>query len=208
MTMIPAHHRTVATAALGAVASVLLAGCSSSAPAVSANAAGNSSTPAVNAVPSSSVVAAPTSGPAQTPVAASTPAHATTSGGGHACSLVTEQEASAALGADPGPGQSDTSGPASSCMYGSSPSIVTVNLVPVGGKQYFDHARQVTGSAGHEVTVSGIGDEAFSVASGPAASVEFVKGDALVAIVILRGMTGSPAIAQATVLAKLAASRI
>lgn len=88
--------RIVATVVLGLTGGLLLAGCSS----------GPTGAAAPGGVPTSGSPSSST-----TPPAAS---HAD----GTACSLITEQEASTALGTDPGPGAAESQGIATSCMFG------------------------------------------------------------------------------------------
>jgi hypothetical protein len=148
------HPRTGAATALGIAASLLLAACSSSSPTHANTPIAHSNNSATSSSP-----ADPTS-TTGTPVGAISAAAPT--GGTNACLLVTEQEAAAALGADPGPGQDVTAHGASSCMYGTSPLIVTVNLLPTGGKAAYDHARGLA-PAGHLVDVTDVGAAAFGV---------------------------------------------
>lgn len=181
---------TARAAAWGMAASLLLAGCSSASPSPGKTAP----------VPDGSTTVSPTAGSA---AAAPEPAAAATA----ACSLVTEQEAGAALGADPGRGQAVSSHGASSCMYGASPAIVTVNVVPARGKAAYDHVRAQAG-AGQLVDIAGVGDAAFGTFSGPAASVQFYKGDTFVAVVLFTGRAGASPKDQVVILAKTAAGRL
>ena len=56
-----------------------------------------------------------------------------------ACSLVTQEEAGMALGADPGPGELDSRARGSGCSYGTMPGIVMVNVVAPGGQADYNH---------------------------------------------------------------------
>lgn len=192
------HRRlrcSLTAAATGLAAGLLLAGCTTSPT--------NANTPLTgsNANATSSSPAAPTSTTA-TAVGASSPG---APAGTNACALVSEQEAGAALGTDPGAGQAVTSHGASSCMYGTSPMIVTVNLVPTGGKAAYDHLHA---TAGQLVNIPGVGDAAFGTFHGPAAGIDFYKGDIFVAVVLVTGQASAPPKDQAIALAKMAASRI
>ncbi len=124
-----------------------------------------------------------------------------------ACSLVTQQEAGMALGADPGPGELDSRDGGSACIYGTTPGIVMVNVVAPGGQADYNH---LLGQAqpGQTFDVTGVGDGAFGVAVGPTAGVWFYKGDSLVAVNVMAGMTGPPPTDMAIQLATTAASRI
>lgn len=124
-----------------------------------------------------------------------------------ACSLITEQEASTALGTDPGPGAADSQGIATSCAFGTPPYVVTINLVPGGGKAAYEHALGIA-KARQLVTISGVGDGAFGEFKGSFATIEFYKGDALVNVVLgVKGATAPPQ-DQTMVLAQLAAGRL
>jgi len=124
-----------------------------------------------------------------------------------ACSLVTQEEAGMALGADPGPGELDSREGGSGCTYGTMPGIVMVNVVAPGGQADYNH---ILGQAqpGQTFDVTGVGDGAFGLAVGPTAGVWFYKGDSLVAINVMAGSTGQPPTDMAIQLATTAASRI
>lgn len=72
---------------------------------------------------------------------------------------------------------------ASACVYGQlpSPGIVTVNVVPSVGKAGFEKAREMK-RVGKPEDVAGLGDGAFAALIGPAASIEFYRGDTLVVV--------------------------
>ncbi len=174
--------------ALATIGWLLLAGCANS----------PASAPATNG----SVPAAQAAGDGGAPSAAAPAGH-----GGDACSLVTEAEAANVLATDPGPGTPDGTGGATSCTYGESPSILTVNTFSPGGKAAYDHARGVMTAKG-TIDLPGVGDGAFGLFTGPEGAVEFYQGDVLVAIVLIIGKTGAPDKDQLIAMAKLAASRI
>ncbi len=166
---------------IASAAALMLAGCSTG-----TSSAGQSATGTTPAVSSSPAVAVP---------AAAT-----------ACALVSEREASAALGSDPGAGTEAVDGSNSSCKFGNYPTLLTVNLISTTGKTDFDHLKsQDTG--GKLVPVSGLGDEAFAVTEGPAASIWFTHGTAMVAIVVVLG-SGSNPNAEALAVARAANGRL
>jgi hypothetical protein len=178
------HPRIIATVVLGLSGSLLLAGCS----------IGSPSTP----------IAADPSGSAAPSASASPSGH---TGAVAACSLITEQEASTALGADPGPGAADARGIATSCTFGSPPSLLRVDLVPADGKAGYAHALDLAKS-NSVVTINGVGDEAFGTFNNAIGAIEFSKGDAVV-IVVLAPLDASKASQnKMTVLATLAAGRL
>ena len=176
--------RTAAIIALGLTGSLLLVGCSSGLP---------NSTQAGGAPASAA------------PSAAASPSGG--SGAAAACSLITEQEASTALGSDPGPGVADTLGIATSCTFGTPPSILRVDLVPTDGKASYEHALGLA-KAHPVVTISGVGDGAFGTFNGTVGSIEFYKGDAVVSILLAANGASTPSQDKLTVLAKQAAGRL
>lgn len=132
-------------------------------------------------------------------------------GANEACSLVTEQEAGAALGADPGPGiQTALEGTATACTYRAGGSTLQFSLTLSGGKTTYDeeHAKIPSAAASLISDMTGIGDNAFGQFQGPRGAINFDKGDALVVIGLnLAGATDPPR-DQLTVLATAAAGRI
>jgi hypothetical protein len=124
----------------------------------------------------------------------------------NACALVSEADATTALGTDPGPGTS-TEGQhgASSCSFGQYPSLLIVNLIPTDGKASYDNLLGDP-KTGPTTQVSGVGDAAFFVSKPGTAGFDFRRGDAFVAIVLVTG--GASPVDQATVLASELASRL
>jgi uncharacterized protein DUF3558 len=181
------RQRTIVATAIGIAGCLLLAGCSGGSP---------------GQAPSST--AHPATGAATTIGTAPPTAHA---GAVDPCSLVTEDEAGAALGADPGPGEMSTAHGASSCIYGESPTLVSVSLVPNGGKAAYLQARSQA-PAGQLNDVAALGDGAFGVFTGSAAEIWFYQGDSMVAVGLIVGGSATPLKDPAVVLAELAAGRL
>jgi hypothetical protein len=150
--------------------------------------------PATGTVTSSAV--------ASTSASASSPTTSAT-----ACSLVSQQEAGVALGGDPGAGVATAANGGSSCLYGTSPELVSVNLVPSGGKADYEHTRAAA-PAGIGVDVPGVGAAAFGVFRGPAGQIWFYQGDALVEVGLIDAGGSTPLEPRATALAKAAAGRV
>jgi hypothetical protein len=112
-----------------------------------------------------------------------------------ACQLVTEQDAKAALGTDPGKGiATDLSGGATACSYIAGASTLQLSLTPSGGKAAFDLQRAHLPKDNPAIAVvSGIGDGAFTQVLGTRAAVNFAKGDAMVVMGLnLAGATKPP----------------
>jgi hypothetical protein len=176
-----AQRMTIAV--LGAtVAALLLAGCGpvglAGGPAHKPDAAGNAGT-----------------GGAGSPASAAIP---------DPCGLVTEDEATTAVGRPAGPGvPGGGSAQAPQCMYGNGALIVIATNT---GKAEYDSNHQAMAPAGTSQDVSGVGDGAFEVSGGPTALVYFYKGPTLVEI-MLQGQFTAPAEAAITV-ARAAATRI
>jgi len=123
-----------------------------------------------------------------------------------ACTLVTEQDASTALGTAAGPGKSAVASGGSRCIYGSGALIVSTDAQ---GKTAYDKGRAAIKSApaGTWAQVSGLGDGAFVTHGGLTASVEFYKGATMVSI-ILSGSAPPPPTAAALTIARAAAARM
>ena len=136
------------------------------------------------------------------------PTSASLTSHGDACSLITQQEAATALGADPGPGDGAANLGASSCTFGSSPALVSVNVLPTNGMAALKNMQAHATGHNKLTPVPGIGDAAFIVTGGPSASVMFAKGDAMVAVLIVASGAPTPASQSALTLARLAASRL
>ena len=127
------------------------------------------------------------------------------------CALITEQEAAAALGQDPGPGQEHPTQDASTiCLFTIGKSFLEVALTPTNGKAAFDRARakaQTAASAGL-LDLPGLGDTAFEFAHGSQATVAIVKGGIYLVVGLnLDGATNPPK-TQIMALAAAAASQI
>lgn len=122
------------------------------------------------------------------------------------CTLISQQEATTALGADPGPAVSNTL----TCQYGApggGPSIITG--ADAGGRTMYDQQRTLTGGS-TPADVSGVGDAAFLIASADLpdiTTIVFLKSSTVVRIsLVLPGSTSGTSIV--TTLAKAAAGRM
>ena len=175
-------HISTAITALTAAGYLLLAGCGSSGS-------------ADNATGSATNSATTTAGPA----AAST-------GATDACTLVTEQDASTALGTTSGLGKEAGSSHSSQCVYGDGALIITTDDQ---GKTSFDTQRSAITAApkGSWKDISGVGDRAFEAHAGPEVTVTFYKGTIMVSI-ILSGSSPHAPTSAAIAVAKSAASRL
>ena len=177
-----------------------LSGCSQGGPASGSAGTGQPS-PAGSAVPSQASPGA----------TADTPATATANA--HPCLVVTEQEATAALGADPGPGQETPPGATGNgtCVYGSAQSVVRLTVDSSGvGKAIYDGDKSTVSGANAAlvVDVPGVGDAAFETVSGASSTtIYFYKGTTFVEITL--GIpTGEPPKDKTILLATNAAGRV
>jgi hypothetical protein len=128
-----------------------------------------------------------------------------------ACALITEQDATTALGVDPGHGSTFSSHGSTQCQYGTyQTAFVLVNLTPTNGRAGYDlvRANQKPGDAATIADISGVGDRAFEVSGHNTAGIFFNRGDAVVTISVTIQTATSPPHAVALSIAKLAASRL
>jgi hypothetical protein len=186
------------TLPVAAAAAIVLAvtGCQAS------GSAGSSQPPAPAA-------SAPSS---QGTAAAGSPTTPAASGGNdHPCLVVTEQEATTALGADPGPGQETPPGAGGlgTCVYGAGSSVVRLSVDTSGvGKAIYDSDRSSYPSAS-TTDVPGVGDGAFEIATiGSQVTVYFYKGGTFVSITLGTAATTGPPKDQVIALATAAAGRV
>ena len=206
---LPNPPPSVAPATVGAASNSAAGNSAASNSAAGNSAASNSAAPvAASTELSTAVTEAAVGGTPDATEVNSVPAAV---GATEACSLVTEQEAAAALGADPGPGiQTALEGTATACTYRAGGSTLQFTLTLSDGKATYDeeHAHIPSAAASLISDMTGIGDNAFGQFQGPRGAINFDKGDALVVMGLnLAGATDPPR-DQLTVLATAAAARI
>jgi hypothetical protein len=174
-------HRSAAITALTAAGCLLLAGCADT------TGSARQATGATGATGATSGAATATAQPA-----AAGPAGVTS-----ACTLVTEKDASTALGTASGRGDETTSTHSSQCVYGQGALIVTTDDQ---GKTEFETQRSALSAApaGSWHDITGIGDGAFEAHSGPEATVTFYKGEIMVSIILAGSGTQTPTDAAIT----------
>ena len=201
------HSRKWAAVAL-TVTGLLVTACSSS---------GSPAHTATPATPSlgSSANSPNATGPA-TPVVATSPTGSTTTAahpvaGRTACALITEKDATARMGADPGPAHAASSHGATGCSYGSyAKQVLTVNVLPVRGSAAYDRVHTdplLVSRTGFRITdVNGLGDRAFELSGPHTDALYFAKGNALIVVVLTAPTT--PPKGAALALAKIAAGRL
>lgn len=183
-------------ALLAAVGCLLLASCGA--------AKSSTAPPGSNPAATSSAATPAAANSAATSSAATPAATAATvkAGGGRmtACGLVTEQDASAALGRAAGRGTAGGTAVLSECIYADGALIVSMKT---DGKALYDKSRAEAQAKGVP-DVPGIGDSAFKAGIDKYCTLLFIKGTTLVSV--LFGGTGAQAAAVAV--AKAAASKL
>ncbi len=202
--MTRANPHSTRVAASGFAGCLVLAGCGTSTPTGATTPGAHNHSSATRSSPAAAPTRTTSTSVVTTPPAA--PGGATT-----ACVLVTEQDATAALGKDPSPGTKFDSHGSTQCQYGSAQSaFLPVNLTPSHGRGGYDHIHNnPSGRAtAHFVDLTGVGDRAFEIAQRNTAGIFFNKGDAVVAVSLSIRAATSPPAGQAVALAKIAASRL
>jgi hypothetical protein len=114
--------------------------------------------------------------------------------------LITEQDASGALGHAAGPGTAGGGPALSECIYDEGALIVSMRT---NSKAYYDKSRASALARGAS-NLPGVGDSAFKACNDTNCTLLFVKGTTIVSILL--GRTGAEAAAVAV--AKIAASKL
>jgi hypothetical protein len=117
-----------------------------------------------------------------------------------ACGLITEQNASAALGRAAGQGTAGGTAALSECIYAQGSLIVSMKT---DSKAFYDKSRVAALGKGAP-DVPGVGDSAFKAGTDKFCSLLFVKGTTLVSILF----GGAGAQDEAVAVAKIAASKL
>ena len=186
-------------ALLTVVGCVLLASCGTAKPSTVPAGANPAATSSV-ATPAASSVATPAgSSEAATPAASAAAVNAGGSGM-TACGLITEQDASGALGVAAGHGTAGGTAALSECIYDQGALIVSMKT---DSKALYDRSRIAALGKGSP-NVPGVGDSAFKSGTDKFCSLLFLKGTTLVSILV--GETGAQTVAVAV--AKIAASKL
>lgn len=191
------HRTRVLVTATMAATGLLLASCSGS-----PTTAGAPATVAVGTLTSSSPGAPTGEPPAVTPAAGSSSPSA--------CTLVTEQELTTLLGADPGPGTDSSVDTTSSCAYTQGAAAVTIVVDSSGGRSQFDMMCSTDQPQPDIQKVEGVRDGACLtiVGGGPIAAMYILAGSDLVSINIQGGLNTKITPDALTALGKAAGSRI
>ncbi|PZS18748.1 MAG: hypothetical protein DLM57_05655 [Pseudonocardiales bacterium] len=183
-----------------AATGVVLAACSSGATAHVNTADGHARSGATFAVTS------PAASAVGTPVGAATPA--APAAAASACALVTEQELTPLLGADPGPGQATSDSTTVSCAY-TRGVAVTIVVDHSGGRSQFDLFCSTNQPQPNIHNVSGVADGAcLTIVGGPIAAMYILKGSDLMSINIQAGLDTKITPEALSALGKIAAGRL
>jgi hypothetical protein len=121
-------------------------------------------------------------------------------GGMTACGLITEQDASAALGRAVGQGTAGGTAALSECIYAGGALIVSMKT---DSKAFYDKARSAARAKGVP-DLPGIGDSAFKAGTDQSCTLLLLKGTTLVSILF----GGAGAQGAAVAVAKTAASKL
>jgi hypothetical protein len=160
-----------------------------------------------------SAATAPSSGsPAPAGAASSAPAAAQASTH-DACALVTEQEATTALGSDPGAGTPQGSGASQACMFRSNGLVLQVGLSPNGTRELLDTTRAAIQKSyldnhGTVVEAPGMGDANFVASSPHGGGCYVLKGTVMAHITLVNPTVMASAQATMTTLCGAMAGRL
>ena len=125
---------------------------------------------------------ATTSGPAAPAASTGGTAADPATTGQDICNLITEQEASAFLGVDPGVGVVTTTGSATACAYGGS---LVVSVETGDGKAQFEGKQRALAGQPNAQTLTGLGDSAFAfIVANTIADMEILKGSTLLSVMV------------------------
>lgn len=139
-------------------------------------------------------------------------ASAAAAGQPHACTVITEQEATTALGADKGAGLESAPGVpgVGNCVYGATMGAGVRLAVDASGvgKAIYDGERS-SYPAGSRADVPGVGDAAFEITTSTSqVTAYFYKGGTFVSITLDTGATTGPLKDKVVALAAAAAGRV
>jgi hypothetical protein len=136
---------------------------------------------------------ADTSAPATTDAPGATGAPAPVTGAVDACALITEQEATAFLGADPGPAAETGTADAPACAYGGS---LTIGIEPTDGAAMYATTKAAMQGSGKAQELPGVGDAAYVfIVANTIGDMEILKGSTLLSVRV----QGNPSLQNVTV---------
>jgi hypothetical protein len=173
------------SAAVGLILAAAVAGCGGT---VATSSLGAQDQP-------SALAQASASAPAESSAPAASNANAASGAAIDACALISEQEATAFLGSDPGPGVETGSASSPACAYGAS---LTIGVELNDGKALFDTTKAAMQGSGKAQTLSGVGDAGFVfIVANTIAQMAILKGSTLLQI----NIQGDPSLQNITLAA-------
>jgi hypothetical protein len=124
------------------------------------------------------------------------------------CVLLTEEDVTAALGVDPGPGRSNAAKSGlGQCIYGAADGVLIQVVMHAEGKALFDRLSAKDLADGSAVAVSDVGEAANTMSVGTTTTISLVKGAFFIDIIVsTSGATST--MAGAIALAKIVAARL
>jgi Protein of unknown function (DUF3558) len=162
--------------------------------AAAVGACGGSSATSAPATQGQTQAPAQASAPGQTNAPAATVAAAAAAGAIDACALITEKEATAFLGSDPGPGAASGTADAPGCAYGAS---LTIGIEPTGGQALYATQKAAMQGSGKAEDLTGVGDAGYVfIVANTIADMEILKGSVLLSVRI----QGDPSLQNVTVI--------
>lgn len=168
------------------IVTLAVAACGGASATSSSAAEGPASATAPTSAPASDAAGAPAA------AAPGTPAPADSTAAIDACALITEQEATAFLGSDPGPGQETGTATAPSCAYGAS---LTFSIEPTDGKAQYDTTKSAMQGSAKAQDLTGVGDEGFVfIVANTIAQMAILKGSTLLTV----NVQGDPSLQNIT----------
>jgi hypothetical protein len=131
--------------------------------------------------------------PPQVSAPAGTDASAPAAGAIDACALITEQEATAFLGSDPGPSAETGTAAAPACAYGGS---LTIMVEPNDGAAQYATTKAAMQGSGKAEDLNGVGDAAYVfIVGNTIGDMEILKGSTLLSVRV----QGNPSLQNVTV---------
>jgi hypothetical protein len=161
--------------------------------AAAVGACGGASATAAPAAQGQTEAPAQASAPVQASAPAATNAAPPAAGAIDACALITEQEATAFLGSDPGPAAQTGTADAPACAYGGS---LTISVDPKDGASQYALTKAAMQGSGKAQDLPGVGDSAYAfVVADTIGDMEILKGSTLLSVRV----QGNPSLQNVTV---------
>lgn len=161
--------------------------------AAAVGACGGSSATSAPAAAGQTQAPAQATAPSQASAPVATQAAAPVAGAIDACALITEKEATAFLGSDPGPGADTGSASSPACAYGGS---LTIGVEPTDGQALYATTKAAMQGSGKAEDLTGVGDAAYVfIVANTIGDMEILKGSVLLSVRV----QGDPSLQNVTV---------